>query len=188
MTHRAFVSVDNDRHNDCKVSRRTLLSMSAAAPAVLLGRYADAAESVQKTVTFDKAQIAITLDLEMSRNFPNWEDTRWDYQKGNLTQAAKEYTVGACRRVKERGGAIHTFVVGQVFEQPDVEWLKQIAAAGHPIGNHTYDHVYLLAERTDQVQYRFRRARLAFAWSKRCRNLAREHQADQCGTRGTRRY
>ncbi len=142
MTQRDFGSVDNDRHNDCKVSRRTLLSMTAAAPAVLLGRYADAAESVQKTVTFDKAQIAITLDLEMSRNFPNWEDTRWDYQKGNLTQAAKEYTVGACRRVKERGGVIHTFVVGQVFEQPDVEWLKQIAAAGHPIGNHTYDHVY----------------------------------------------
>ena len=25
----------------------------------------------------EKAQIAITLDLEMSRNFPEWENTEW---------------------------------------------------------------------------------------------------------------
>jgi hypothetical protein len=108
--------------------------------------------------TTKKAQIAITLDLEMARNFPNWEDTHWDYEKGNLNQAAKDYTVQACRRVKQRGGVIHTFVVGQVLEQENVDWLKEIAAAGHPIGNHTYDHVYLLAKSAEEIQYRFRRS------------------------------
>jgi hypothetical protein len=93
-----------------------------------------------------KAQIAITLDLEMSRNFPTWEDMHWDYEKGNLNQAAN------------RGGVIHTFVVGQVLEQPNVEWLKEIARDGHPIGNHTYDHVYLLAKSPEEIQHRFQRA------------------------------
>jgi hypothetical protein len=108
--------------------------------------------------TFEKAQIAITLDLEMARNFPRWEDTHWDYEKGNLNQAAKDYAVNACQRVKKRGGVIHTFCVGQVLEQPNVDWLKTIAAEGHPIGNHTYDHVYLLAKKPDEIQYRFSRA------------------------------
>jgi hypothetical protein len=108
--------------------------------------------------TFDKAQIAITLDLEMARNFPQWEDTHWDYEKGNLNQAAKDYAVNACHRVKRRGGVIHTFCVGQVLEQANVDWLKAIAAEGHPIGNHTYDHVYLLATKPDEIQYRFSRA------------------------------
>ena len=33
-----------------------------------------------------KARIAITLDLEMSRNFPRREDTHWDFEKGNLDE------------------------------------------------------------------------------------------------------
>ncbi|MFM9062380.1 MAG: hypothetical protein ACKOOI_05015, partial [Pirellula sp.] len=37
------------------------------------------------------ARIAITLDLEMSRNFPMWENTHWDYEKGNLDEATKRY-------------------------------------------------------------------------------------------------
>ncbi len=94
----------------------------------------------------------------MARNFPAWNDTEWDYEKGNLTPPVKQYAVDACRRVKDRGGVIHTFVVGQVFEQPDVAWLQEIADAGHPIGNHTYDHVYLLAKNQAEVQYRFARA------------------------------
>ncbi|HSU56297.1 MAG TPA: chitin deacetylase, partial [Candidatus Dormibacteraeota bacterium] len=36
-----------------------------------------------------KALIAITLDLEMARNFPHWEDTHWDYEKGNLQPEMK---------------------------------------------------------------------------------------------------
>ena len=62
-----------------------------------------------------KAQIAITLDLEMSRNFPVWEEMRWDYEKGNLNDETKRYTVEACRRVKAPGGVLHCFAVGRVL-------------------------------------------------------------------------
>ncbi len=105
-----------------------------------------------------KALIAITLDLEMLRNFPTWETTHWDYEKGNLNDEAKRYAVEACRRVKSHGGVLHNFAVGQVFEHESVDWLKGIVVAGHPVGNHTYDHVYVLARKHEEVQYRFRRA------------------------------
>jgi hypothetical protein len=108
--------------------------------------------------TRDKAQIAITLDLEMSRNFPRWEDTHWDFEKGNLDEATKKYAADAGGRVKARGGRVHYFCVGRVLEQPDVQWLKQLAKAGHLIGNHTYDHVNLLARQTAELQFRFQRA------------------------------
>jgi hypothetical protein len=106
----------------------------------------------------DKALVAITLDLEMSRNFPTWDQTHWDYEKGNLDADTKRYTVEACRRVRERGHVIHCFAVGRVLEQEDVAWLKGIAAAGHPVGNHTYDHVNVKATKPEDLQYRFRRA------------------------------
>jgi hypothetical protein len=105
-----------------------------------------------------KAQIAITLDLEMSRNFPVWEEMRWDYEKGNLNEETKRYTVEACRRVKAHGGLLHCFAVGRVFEQPNVDWLREIVQAGHPVGNHTYDHVNVTAQRPEDIQFRFRRA------------------------------
>ncbi len=137
-------------------TRRDFLATVASTSASLAARrILGAAQSV---ATFDKAQIAITLDLEMARNFPNWEDSHWDYEKGNLNLAAKEYAKSACHRVKKRGGVIHTFCVGQVLEQPNVDWLKAMAAEGHPIGNHTYDHVYLLAKRPEEIQYKFSRA------------------------------
>lgn len=105
-----------------------------------------------------KARIAITLDLEMARNFPRWEDTHWDYEKGNLDTATKDYAVAAAERVAARGGRIHFFLVGRALEQADVSWLEQIHRAGHPIGNHTYDHVALLAASATDLQYRFQRA------------------------------
>ena len=104
------------------------------------------------------AQIAITIDLEMARNYPTWDQTHWDYEKGNLDDAAKGYAVEAARRVKALGGVIHFFVVGRVFEQEKVDWLEEIAALGHPVGNHTYDHVNLKATQPVELQPRFRRA------------------------------
>jgi len=158
MTYHKLKSLSASSQNGCVFARRQFLALMAASSAATLDRSALAADPPRPTASFEKAQIAITLDLEMSRNFPNWEDTRWDYEKGNLDEAAKQYTVDACQHVKQRGGVIHTFVVGQVFEQSNVDWLKKIASDGHPIGNHTYDHVYLLADSTEQLQYRFRRA------------------------------
>src|SRR5436190_8811388 len=137
-------------------TRRHFLATVAATSAGIATR--GVLRAATPMATFDKAQIAITLDLEMARNFPQWDDTHWDYEKGNLNQAAKDYAVNACHRVKQQGGVIHTFCVGQVLEQPNVDWLKAIAAEGHPVGNHTYDHVYLLAKKPDEIQYRFSRA------------------------------
>jgi peptidoglycan/xylan/chitin deacetylase (PgdA/CDA1 family) len=106
----------------------------------------------------DKALIAITFDLEMSRNFPTWETTHWDYEKGNLDADTKAYAVEAARRVKDKGGVIHFFCVGRVLEQENVDWLKGLAADGHKVGNHSYDHVYVLATKPDEIQFRFTRA------------------------------
>lgn len=138
------------------MGRRNFLTTLAGASAGLATR--NLLSAAPTAARFDKAQIAITLDLEMARNFPRWQDTHWDYEKGNLNQAAKDYAVSACRRVKKRGGVIHTFCVGQVLEQENVDWLRGIAAEGHPIGNHTYDHVFLLASKDSEIQYKFNRA------------------------------
>src|SRR5437867_13244278 len=120
-----------------RLNRRNFLTGMAAVTAGLAARRQ--IRAAPQPPGSKKAQIAITLDLEMARNFPRWEDTHWDYEKGNLNQAAKDYAVAACQRVKKRGGVIHTFCVGRVLEQENVDWLKAIAAEGHPIGNHTYD-------------------------------------------------
>jgi hypothetical protein len=106
----------------------------------------------------NKALIAITLDLEMSRNFPVWDDTHWDYEKGNLNGETKKYAVEACRRVKAHGGVLHCFAVGRVLEQENVDWLKEIVQAGHPVGNHTYDHVNVMATKPEDIQFRFLRS------------------------------
>jgi len=70
----------------------------------------------------DRALVAITLDLEMSRNFPARTDTHWDFEKGNLNDETKRYTVEACRRVKAAGGVLHCFAVGRVFETSQRVW------------------------------------------------------------------
>jgi hypothetical protein len=133
-------------------SRREFLASTLAAGAALLGGRAVGDDKRPK------AQVAITLDLEMSRNFPAWEEMHWDYEKGNLNEETKRYTVEACRRVKAHGGVLHCFSVARVCEQENVDWLKEIVQAGHPVGNHTYDHVNVLATRPEDIQFRFRRS------------------------------
>jgi len=150
------------------VSRRQFLTGSLAGSAAaglgLLNSLEAAAEdklpaeSNRPDPGDDKALIAITLDLEMSRNFPKWEETHWDYEKGNLNAETKAYTLEACRRVKSRGGVLHSFVVGQVLEQENINWLRQIVAEGHPVGSHTYDHINVKATQLEEIQFRFRRA------------------------------
>ena len=106
----------------------------------------------------DQALVAITLDLEMSANFPTRETTHWNFEKGNLNDETKRYSVQAARRVKEAGGLIHFFAVGQVFEHASVDWLVELAKSGHPIGNHTYDHINVTATKGNDLQFRFQRA------------------------------
>jgi len=142
------------RPRQTPINRRTFLAGSVAATmgaAASWGRGRAAALD-------NKALIAITLDLEMSRHYPKRGMMEWDYEKGNLDADTKKYAVEAGRLVKERGGLIHYFCVGRVFEQPDVGWLKGLAAAGHRIGNHTYDHVNVKAKTPAEAQFRFARA------------------------------
>jgi len=142
-----------------EITRREWLGWAVAAGLTAAGSFSAGAErrpAASGAPGF--ARIAITLDLEMSRNFPTWETTHWDYAKGNLDADTKAYAVEAAQRVKERGGLIHFFCVGQVLEQENVDWLKGIVETGHKVGNHTYDHVYVLARKPEQVQFRFARA------------------------------
>jgi peptidoglycan/xylan/chitin deacetylase (PgdA/CDA1 family) len=139
--------------NKRALSRRRFLATSAVTGA---GLWLNAGQAL--AAPRPKAQIAISLDLEMARNFPRWEDTEWDYDKGNFSEGLKKYAVEAARRVKENGGVIHFFLVCRALEQLDVGWLKEIIRMGHAIGNHTYDHVYIRATTLDDVQYRFKRA------------------------------
>jgi peptidoglycan/xylan/chitin deacetylase (PgdA/CDA1 family) len=130
------------------LSRRAFLAASAASAAVA---------QADEPAPARRALVAITLDLEMSRNFPTWEQTHWDYEKGNLNDETKRWAVEACRRIRQAGGHAHCFAVGRVFEQADVSWLRGIVQAGHAVGNHTYDHVNLLARWPEDIQFRFRR-------------------------------
>lgn len=132
------------------MDRRQFIASSLVAGVALSAR----ADELKR----DRAQIAITLDLEMSANFPKWENTHWNYAKGLLNDETKQYTVEACKRVKAHGGVIHCFAVGRVFEQENVDWLKEIAKTGHPVGNHTYDHVNVKATKPEDLQFRFRRS------------------------------
>ncbi len=137
-----------------KVSRRDCLRRLGAAGLAAMSVPAWSSDRPQPK----KARIAVTLDLEMSAQYPKRENTEWNYEKGNLDEATKRYAVEASRLVKEAGGVIHFFCVGRVLEQPNIDWLKQIAADGHPIGNHTYDHVFVKANKPEETQFRFQRS------------------------------
>ena len=143
------------------IDRRKWLQQTAGLAAMLglsrataLGANSD--ES--KAGSVKRAMIAITLDLEMSAQYPTKDQVHWNYEKGNLNEETKRYAVEAARRVKQAGGTLHFFVVGRVFEQENIDWLREIVAAGHPVGNHTYDHVNVKAQKPEDLQFRFRRA------------------------------
>jgi hypothetical protein len=86
------------------LTRRGFLSVTVAAGR---GYFFTKAPGFETHADAGKSLVAVTLDLEMSRNFPKWEDTHWDYEKGNLNDETKKYTVEACRRVKAAGGVLH---------------------------------------------------------------------------------
>jgi hypothetical protein len=134
------------------VSRRRFLS------AVTAGGIASAAGWSVAQPRPRPALVAITLDLEMSAEYPRRGMTEWNYRKGELDADTKRYAVRAAEVAKGLGGLVHFFALGQTLEQEDAGWLKDLVAAGHPVGNHTYDHVNLLARTLDDVQFRFRRA------------------------------
>ena len=143
----------NSQLSASQTTRRQFLAGSAALVASAACGRMSRADDNQKV-----AQIAVTLDLEMSAEYPKRGMTEWNYRKGDLDDATKKYSLRAGELVKKYGGVLHYFCVGQVLEHPSVEWLKELAAAGHPIGNHTYDHVYVKATKPEELQFRFKRA------------------------------
>src|SRR6266705_1284922 len=96
-------------HCSMSISRRQFLGNSLfLGTGIVCGGHLNGEEGHKELPADDhKALIAITLDLEMSRNFPTWEQTHWDYEKGNLNDETKKYTLEACRRVKSYGGVVH---------------------------------------------------------------------------------
>lgn len=152
-----------------RVSRRQFLAGSMAAGAAVMcgglsgaaapvGRGIPAAKRRELAADESKALITITLDLEMSRHYPKRGMMEWDFQKGNLDDATKAYSVAAAEKAAAKGGFIHFFCVGRVLEHKSVDWLNTLIQGGHPIGNHTYDHVYVLASTPEEAQFRFRRS------------------------------
>src|SRR6266446_4804199 len=97
------------------ISRRQFLANSFfMGTGLLYGGSANGDDSQKELASNDdKALVAISLDLEMSRNFPTWEQTHWDYQKGNLNDETKRYAVEACWRIRRGGGIAHCFAVGR---------------------------------------------------------------------------
>jgi len=144
--------------NPCLTRRQFLASTTAATAVATAATAGGLRMSVLAAARPAKARIALTLDLEMSRHYPRRGLTEWDYQKGNLDKATKAYSLKAARVAHDRGARIHFFCVGRVLEQPDVGWLKEIIEMGHPVGNHTYDHINVHATDPRQTQFRFQRA------------------------------
>ena len=70
-------------HQTSRITRRSFISSTAA----LLG--ASVASRAKEEPARKKALIAITLDLEMSAEYPRRGITEWNYQKGNLDDATK---------------------------------------------------------------------------------------------------
>ena len=136
-----------------QLHRRQLLQGLAASTIAAVGT-----DCVGAAAPRPRAQIAITLDLEMSRKYPTRDMMEWDFQKGNLNEPTKNYSLAAARLTRDMGGLIHFFCVGRVLEQANIDWLKQIAEMGHPVGNHTYDHVNVWSTKPEQTQFRFQRS------------------------------
>lgn len=144
----------SESHTKLSMSRRSFMTVLTGSALGIKAPFARSAD----TLTPPKAQIAITFDLEMSRQYPRRNNYEWDFQKGNLNKETKDYSLKSAEIAKNSGGTIHYFCVGRVLEQKDVTWLKTISEMGHPIGNHTYDHVNVWATEPQKTQFRFQRS------------------------------
>ena len=63
----------------------------------------------------------------MSRKYPTRDVLEWDFQKGNLNEPTKKYSLQAASIASKLGGQIHFFCVGRVLEQANIDWLTRSA-------------------------------------------------------------
>ncbi len=94
--------------------------------------------------------VQLSFDLEMCTNFPYWSSF-WNYRKGAIDAGTKDYVRKINDTCRKYGAKAHYFLVGSLFEDPDVSYLEETVAGGHAVGNHTYTHIRLKATETAQL-------------------------------------
>ena len=101
-----------------------------------------------------RAVIALGWDCEM---IGSYEDTNPSgVTHGHLDDRVIEYMLGLATVAEQADFRLQYFILGQTFEQP-VDFLRDLAARGHALDQHTYDHLSLISE--DQAAVRQQVAR-----------------------------
>lgn len=136
-----------------ELSRRTCLAKLATFGGVVAASSLSQANAPIRT----KAKIAITLDLEIGAAFHVGKILIGITKRGIL-KGAKDYAVRKTDLVKAKGGHIHFFLVGSALGTRSHLVEETGRRSGHPIGNHTYDHVNLLATQPKEIQFKFQRS------------------------------
>ena len=96
-------------------------------------------------------RVSLTFDIEMCTNFPYWTEV-WDHRKGAIDEHTKRHIGKLADVGKELGVRFQWFVVGAALEDNDLDYLRRLIAEGHPVGNHTYHHVNVRAQRFENLQ------------------------------------
>ena len=89
--------------------------------------------------------------VEMCTNFPYWT-SQWNHLKGALDADSKQYVLKMHEVARSYGVHLYCLLVGSSFEDPDIDYLKELVAAGHEVGNHTYTHLNVKATTVESLQ------------------------------------
>jgi peptidoglycan/xylan/chitin deacetylase (PgdA/CDA1 family) len=94
--------------------------------------------------------VQLNFDLEMATNFPYWS-SYWNDRKGAIDRATKAYVEQINAACEKYGAKAHYFLVGSMFEDSDIDYLKRTVDAGHAVGNHTYTHCSIKASDVSEL-------------------------------------
>lgn len=94
--------------------------------------------------------VQLSFDLEMVTNFPYWTSF-WNDRKGAIDGGTKRYVNQINKQCGKYGAKAHYFLVGSLFEDSDIDYLKQTVASGHSVGNHTYTHCNIKARKISDL-------------------------------------
>jgi len=95
--------------------------------------------------------LSLTFDIEMCTNFPYWTDV-WDHRKGAMDAQTRLHVGKLADLAQNLGVRFQWFVLGAAVEDEDIDYLRRLVAEGHPVGNHTYHHVNVKAQRFADLQ------------------------------------
>ena len=96
-------------------------------------------------------ELSLTFDIEMCTNFPYWSDV-WDHRKGAIDAPTRLHIGKLADLAQELGVRFQWFVLGAAVEADDIAYLQRLVAEGHAVGNHTYHHVNVKAQRFEDLQ------------------------------------